>query len=101
VKWQDVASKIGAPGLHFHDLRHTGNHFAAATHASLRDLMNRMGHDSMRAALIYQHNTRGADEAIAAAVDAQVRTTQGRSTRAEGDAAGLREDGGPSLSVVR
>ena len=41
-------------GLHFHDLRHTGNQFAAHSGAGLRDLMARMGHDSERAAMIYQ-----------------------------------------------
>jgi integrase len=44
---------IGAPGLHFHDLRHTGNTLAAAGGASLRDVMDRMGHDSVRAAMMY------------------------------------------------
>jgi hypothetical protein len=38
---------------------------AAASGASLRDLMNRMGHDSLRAALIYQHATQKADRRIA------------------------------------
>ncbi|HEX4815210.1 MAG TPA: tyrosine-type recombinase/integrase, partial [Nonomuraea sp.] len=33
--------KIGFPGLHFHDLRHTGNTIAAASGASLKDLMQR------------------------------------------------------------
>jgi integrase len=51
-----------------HDLRHTGNTMAAATGASLRELMERMGHSSTRAALIYQHATRERDEAIAAAM---------------------------------
>ena len=41
---------------------------AAATGASLRELMERMGHTSTRAALIYQHATRERDEAIAAAM---------------------------------
>jgi hypothetical protein len=31
-----------------------------------------MGHDSTRAAMIYQHEARGADKAIAAAIDAHV-----------------------------
>jgi len=62
----------GAPGLHFHDLWHTGNTFAAASGAGLRDLMARMGHDSERAALIYQHEARGADAAITNAIDAHV-----------------------------
>jgi len=51
-----------------HDLRHTGNTMAAATGASLRELMERMGHSSSRAALIYQHATRERDEAIASAL---------------------------------
>ena len=41
---------------------------AAATGASLRELMERMGHSSTRTALIYQHATRQRDEAIAAAM---------------------------------
>ena len=50
VKWSYTVEAIGVPGLHFHDLRHTGNTHAAATGASLRDLMDRMGHDSARGA---------------------------------------------------
>ena len=57
--------KLGAPGLHFHDLRHTGNLFAAQSGASTADLMARMGHDDVRAALIYQRATREADRRIA------------------------------------
>jgi hypothetical protein len=36
--------------------------------ASLRELMERMGHSSSRAAMIYQHASRDRDEAIAAAM---------------------------------
>jgi len=39
------------------------------TGASLRDLMTRMGHDSMCAALIYQHKIQGADRKIADALE--------------------------------
>ena len=42
---------------------------AAATGASLRELMERMGHSSSGAALIYQHATRERYEAIASALD--------------------------------
>ena len=70
--WPHAVRAIGAKGLHFHDLRHTGNHFAAASGASLRDLMARMGHDSERAAIIYQHEARGADLAITNAIDAHI-----------------------------
>jgi len=68
-KWDECVRKIGYPGLHFHDLRHTGNTLAAASGASLRDLMERMGHDSVRAALIYQHRTAEADRRIADAMN--------------------------------
>jgi integrase len=59
-------------GFHFHDLRHTGNTWAAGSGASLRELMDRMGHNSMRAALIYLHANRGASQAIAAGIDRQL-----------------------------
>ncbi|MFI7224412.1 site-specific integrase [Nonomuraea angiospora] len=60
------------PGLHFHDLRHTGNTIAASSGASLKDLMQRMGHDSVRAALIYQHSTAEADRKIADAMNSKI-----------------------------
>ncbi|GAA1546836.1 site-specific integrase [Dactylosporangium maewongense] len=72
VDWSTTVKAIGKPGLHFHDLRHTGNHLAARTGATLRDLMDRMGQDSPRAALIYQHGSREADREIADAVSAAV-----------------------------
>jgi integrase len=64
--WTRARNTIGLPDLHFHDLRHTGNTMAAGQGASLRELMERMGHSTARAALIYQHATRERDEAIAA-----------------------------------
>jgi hypothetical protein len=39
--------------------------------------MARMSHDSERAALIYQHESRGADQAIADAIDRQLRLEHG------------------------
>jgi hypothetical protein len=35
--------KLGMKGVHFHDLRHAGNVWAAQTRVSTRDLMARMG----------------------------------------------------------
>jgi integrase len=64
------------PTIRFHDLRHTGNTLAAATGASTRELMARMGHSSMRAALIYQHATKDRDAAIAAALSDMVASTE-------------------------
>lgn len=57
------------PRVHLHDLRHTDNHFAAASGASTRELMHRMGHASMRAALIYQHATAEREARIAATLN--------------------------------
>jgi len=50
----------------------TGNDMAAASGTSTRELMHRMGHGSMRAALIYQHATSERDREIAAALDVRI-----------------------------
>jgi integrase len=59
VGWAAQLAAAGLPtGFHFHDLRHTGNHLAAESGASTRELMHRMGHHStIAAALHYQHAT--------------------------------------------
>ncbi|MEV0400592.1 tyrosine-type recombinase/integrase [Actinoallomurus sp. NPDC050550] len=59
ASWNWALAEMGLSGLHFHDLRHTRNTLAAQSGASLADLKARMGQDSDRAALIYQHATRG------------------------------------------
>jgi integrase len=41
--------------VHFHDLWHTDNTWAAGSGATLRELMECMGHASSLAALIYLH----------------------------------------------
>jgi integrase len=66
--WHRARNAVGMPDFHFHDLRHTGNTLAAATGASTKELMARMGHASPRAALIYQHAVRERDVAIAGAL---------------------------------
>ncbi|MDI5979600.1 tyrosine-type recombinase/integrase [Amycolatopsis magusensis] len=65
TRWTEVVTKMGLKGLHFHDLRHAGNIWASKAGTSTKDLMARMGHDDMRAALIYQRATSEADEQIA------------------------------------
>jgi integrase len=89
--WPQAVASIGMPGLHFHDLRHTGNQFAAISGAGLRDLMARMGHDSERAAMIYQHVARGADQVITSAIDTHVKGEK----RGDGDG----EDGAAGALV--
>ncbi len=65
--WQPACTSAGITGFHFHDLRHSGNTLAE-TGASTKELMARMGHASVRAALIYQHATAERDQALAAAL---------------------------------
>ncbi|MFC4062383.1 tyrosine-type recombinase/integrase [Planomonospora corallina] len=72
TRWVDVVREMGLLGLHLHDLRHTGNMLAAESGAGLKDLMARMGHDNVRAAMIYQHAVRGADRTITDAIDRQI-----------------------------
>ncbi len=86
--WPHVVAGMGVPGLHFHDLRHTGNTLAADMGVSLRNLMARMGHDNERAALIYQHKSSAADRQIADGLDALVRAEQDQGDDEDG-AAGI------------
>ena len=87
--WPHAVRSIGAEGLHVHDLRHTGNTFAASGGAGIKDLMAMMGHDSERAAMIYQHQARGADKTITNAIDAHI-----AAERAKDD-----DDGGAASAV--
>jgi integrase len=67
--WQPAAHAAGVEGLRFHDLRHSAATLALAAGANTRELMERMGHTSLRVALRYQHVMAGRDQAIAAALD--------------------------------
>jgi integrase len=66
--WSRATKKVEMSGVRIHDLRHTGATLAAATGASTKELMNRLGHASSDAALRYQHATRDRDAAIADAL---------------------------------
>ncbi|MCC5574384.1 site-specific integrase [Microtetraspora sp. AC03309] len=72
TRWVDVVKEMGLPGLHFHDLRHTSSMLAAESGAGLKDLMARMSHDNVRAAIIYQHAVRGAAKTITDAIDRKI-----------------------------
>ena len=58
----------GRPDLRFHDLRHTGAVLAAATGATLAELMARLGHSTVSAAMRYQHAAADRDKVIAEAL---------------------------------
>src|SRR5258705_4877621 len=71
--WLPAIGKAGLTGVHFHDLRHAGNHYTANAGANLRELMERMGHATSRAAMIYLHSTDPRQRALADAVDKAAR----------------------------
>jgi integrase len=56
----------GRDDLRWHDLRHSGAVLAAATGATLAELMARLGHSTPGAAMRYQHAAQGRDREIAA-----------------------------------
>jgi integrase len=56
------------PGFRFHDLPHTGQPMAAATGATINDLMRRLGHASPAASNRYVHAVDGRDAEIASAL---------------------------------
>ena len=66
--WHPARAKAGRTDLRFHDLRHTGATLAAATGATLADLMARLGHSTPSEALRYQHSVADRDRAIAEAL---------------------------------
>ncbi len=68
VAWAAARAGIGRDDLRFHDLRHSGLTWSAATGASVAELMRRAGHASQAAALRYQHATNERDRAIAHAL---------------------------------
>lgn len=70
--WYPARDAAGRSDLRFHDLRHTGATLAAATGATLAELMARLGHSTPKAALVYQHVAADRDRAIALALSGLV-----------------------------
>jgi integrase len=79
-RFRTAAEAVGETDLHFHDLRHLAGTLAAATGASTRELMARLGHSTPRAALIYQHATEESDHQIAAGIDDILEAARGAPT---------------------
>jgi integrase len=77
--WLPALKAAGLPVIHFHDLRHTGNMLAAGAGANLRELMDRMGHSTARAAMVYLHGSNERQQAIADALSKQAAGELGRS----------------------
>ena len=76
--WLPAITATGLTGVHFHDLRHAGNNLVAEAGATIRELMDRMGHASSRAALIYLHSSPDRQRALADAIAARTLNDLGR-----------------------
>jgi integrase len=63
--WHPARAAAGRSDLRFHDLRHNGGTLAAQAGATLPELMQRLGHSTVVAALRYQHAATGRDAEIA------------------------------------
>jgi integrase len=63
--WTEARQMTGMTHITLHDLRHAGATLAAWTGASTRELMARLGHNTPRAALRYQHAASHRDREIA------------------------------------
>ena len=63
--WHPARAAAGREDLRFHDLRHLGATLAAQAGATLPELMQRIGHSTVAAALKYQHAATGRDAEIA------------------------------------
>lgn len=72
--WEAARGQIGRPELHFHDLRHAAGVMAAQTGATLRELMDRLGHTSPNMSMRYQHTAEGRAAALADRLSALAQT---------------------------
>jgi integrase len=81
--WLPALKAAGLPSIHFHDLRHTGNHLTAEAGATLRELMDRLGHSTTRAALTYLHATNERQRVVADAVGSMARATMRKASQGQ------------------
>src|SRR6266581_3444411 len=92
-EWLPALEAAGLADFHFHDLRHSGNTLAASAGATLRELMDRMGHDSERAAMIYLHGSGARQHEIADSLRRLAREQLNRSSKPSGGQASRRRSG--------
>ncbi|MFT4164137.1 MAG: site-specific integrase [Microlunatus sp.] len=63
--YKPARAKAGRPDLRWHDLRHTGATLSAQAGATVRELMDRIGHSTPAMAMRYQHVADGRAAEIA------------------------------------
>ena len=75
--WLPATKKAGVPKLRFHDLRHTAGTLATVAGATLREVMERLGHSSTAAAIRYQHVLTDRDAAVVRSLDRLITSGNG------------------------
>jgi integrase len=68
--WRRAVRNAGLQPLRFHSLRHTAATMATTNGATLAEVMSRIGHSSVAAAVRYQHLVSGRDDVLASRLDA-------------------------------
>jgi hypothetical protein len=76
--WIPAPTITGLSGTHFHDLRHAGNRFTADAGANPCELMERMGHGSDRAALIYLRSSAERQRSLAIEIGKNAKAALGK-----------------------
>lgn len=82
--WNEARDAAGRPDLRFHDLRHTGATILAQEGATIAELMDRLGHTTPKAALVYQHAAADRDQLMAERLSGRMATPATWSLRAGG-----------------
>ncbi len=70
--YKPARKAAGRQDLRWHDLRHTGATMVAQEGATLAELMARLGHSTVGAAMIYQHASTDRDQDLARRLSARV-----------------------------
>lgn len=85
--WNDALKSIGREGVRVHDLRHFAGTQAARV-GNLRETMDRLGHSTVKASLMYQQIASGRDREVAEGLSALAKPTPKRDNDIESDQAG-------------
>ena len=78
--WTKTRTTLGLKGVRFHDLRHTAGTLAAQNGATLKEVMNRLGHSTTAAAIRYQRAADDRDHEVADRLDEVFGTAASRAS---------------------
>ena len=78
--WTKTRAALGLKGVRFHDLRHTAGTLATQNGATLKEVMNRLGHSTTAAAIRYQRAADDRDHEVADRLDEVFGTAASRAT---------------------